>query len=153
MDYAIFLHILNCLHKLSNDLSDSCLWELIVSLLQVVIEVLPLDVLQDDEVIVLVLESVYHPDNVRVLAHPKDINLAPLLVDLDHFHVSFSCSLNGNLLPSEEIGAHEDLPKLPLAESVTVESEKVGDLSGTDSLSNGISPPLLLSLSPEVQYS
>ena len=103
--------------------------------------------------IVLVLESVYHPDNVGVLAHPEDINLASLLIDLDHFHVAFSRSLNGNLLPSEEIGAHEDLSELPLAESVTIESEKVGDLPGTDSLSDGIGPPLLLSLSPEVQYS
>lgn len=74
---TVLLKVLDSLRHLLNNFAHSLFRKLVVSLLKIIIQILSFAVLKDDEVVALVLKEVYKPDNVRVLAHLKDVNLSP----------------------------------------------------------------------------
>ena len=76
--------------------------------------------LEDNKVVALVLKEVNKPDNVWVLAHLKDVDLSPWLVDLDDFHVPLSSSFESNSLTSLNVRALEHFAKLTLTDCLAI---------------------------------
>ena len=83
-----------------------------VSILDVVEEIFTLHVLEDNIVIIRILKQINQTYNIRMLTHLEHINLSPLLVDLDWFHVLLVNSLDGHFVTCFLVAGEFNLAEL-----------------------------------------
>ena len=150
MHDAELVQVLHAHRHLVRQVLDSLLWQGEAALLDVVEEVLALHVVENDEVGITVLEQVDQLDNITMLAHLEDLDLAPLLEDLNRLHVCFLDCLDRSLVTSDFVCGQLDHAELAFAQRLAqiVEVEQVGEAHG---LEKHVHPVLLLFRAIEVE--
>ena len=150
MHDAELVEVLHAHRDLVRQVLDTLLWQGEAALLDVVEEIFALHVVEDNEVGLTILEQVDQLDNITMLAHLKDLDLAPLLEDLDRLHVCLLDSLDSGLNTGDFVRSQLDHAKLTFAQRLAqlVEVEQVGEAHG---LEEHIHPALLLVCAVEVE--
>ena len=150
MHDAELVEVLHAHRHLVCQVLDPLLWQGEASLLDVVEEVLTLHVFENNEVGLTILEQVDQLDNILVLAHLEDLDLAPLLEDLNRLHVRLLDRLDRGLDAGDLVRGQLDHAELAFAQRFAqlVEVEQVGEAHG---LEEHVHPALLLISAVEVE--
>ena len=118
MDDAIAVKVLNTESQLISQLFNSVLTQIKISDLQIVEKIWARHVVEHDIIVLTVFEQIDEVDNVRVLAHLKHFDFAPLLEHFNMRHVLFLHLLYGDFLRCLLVQCKLDEAELALTEGL-----------------------------------
>lgn len=144
--------VLNALHQLQDELLYMILLESELPGLQVFKHVLTLHVLHDDLVLVTGLEDVNQLDNVSVLTHLEDFDLATLLGHFDRAHFLLLYGFDSEEVSGRDVSGKADHAELTRAE-LTLNLVEVSQAIIASHLTQGLDPLISDLLLVEVQNS